>query len=61
MFPLVSVTVSVTVTGEPTSLQSKVSISTAKEAIPQLSVLPPSTSPGIILALPDASNCTVMF
>ena len=59
-FPFTSVTVSVTVLA-PTLLQSKVFGLTAKDAIPQLSVEPPSTSAAVILALPEASSCTVIF
>ena len=57
--PSLSVTVKVTVFG-PTIEQSKAVIEAAKEAIPQLSVEPPSISAATIVALPAASNVTVM-
>ena len=59
-FPLLSVTVSTTLFA-PTLEQSKVFMSILVEAIPQASFEPPSTSAGVMVALPLASNCTVMF
>jgi len=44
----------------PTSLQSKVSTSIDSEAIPQASVLPPSTSAGVMVAFPSASKSIVI-
>ncbi len=64
MFPFTSVTVSVTVF-VPTWEQSKSVVrfppSTVTEAIPQLSVEPPSISIELIVTSPFASSWTVMF
>ena len=57
--PSLSVTVNVTVLA-PVIEQSNDVIEAAKEAIPQLSVEPPSISAATIVALPAASNVTVM-
>ena len=57
---LASVTVNVTVFG-PLFAQVNVLGVTVREAIPQLSVLPPSTSAPVIEALPLASSDLVMF
>src|SRR5437773_1263704 len=57
---LLSVTVSLTVFG-PTLAQVKVFLSMAMLAMPQASLLPLFTSAAVMLALPLASNCTVMF
>ena len=56
LFPLTSVTVSVTVFG-PTSAQVKLFGLTDILAIPQLSVLPASIRAGSKVAWPFASNC----
>src|SRR5882672_9921528 len=55
-----SVTVSLTVFG-PTLAQVKALLSMARLLIPQASLLPLFTSAAVMLALPVASNCTVMF
>ena len=60
VFPLVSVTVKMTVF-VPTSEQLKLLGETDREAIPQLSVDPLSTSAAEIVALPAASNETVIL
>src|SRR5688500_8959496 len=60
VFPLTSVTVKVTVFG-PTLAQVKLVISKARLWIPHASLLPLSICAAVIVALPDASNCTVMF
>src|SRR5438034_6115284 len=57
---LLSVTVSLTVFG-PTLAQVKVILSMARLLIPHASLLPLFTSAAVMLALPLASNCTVMF
>src|SRR5438876_2968042 len=57
---LLSVTVSLTVFG-PTLAQVKVFLSMARLLMPQASLLPLLTSAAVMLALPLASNCTVMF
>src|SRR3989442_1657411 len=57
---LLSVTVSFTVFG-PTSAQVNTLLSMARLLIPQASLLPLFTSAAVMLALPLASNCTVMF
>src|SRR6266511_1858344 len=57
---LLSVTVSLTVFG-PTLAQVKLFLSMARLLIPQASFLPLFTSAGVMLTLPVASNCTVMF
>ena len=54
-FPLLSVTVKVTVLA-PTFEQSKAVLSNAKLAIPQASLEPLSISPATILAAPLASS-----
>ncbi len=51
-----SVAVSVTVTGDPTFVQSKVLTSTVNVGVPQLSEEPLSMSPATMLALPAAST-----
>ena len=58
VFPFTSVTVNVTVLG-PTSAQVKLLGSMESDAIPQLSVEPLSMSVTEMVALPEASNCTV--
>src|SRR5260370_1260870 len=58
--PLLSVTVRVTVLG-PTLAQVKLFGLTLREARPQASLLPLSTSAGIMPAWPVASSWTVMF
>src|SRR5687768_9335845 len=60
LLPLASVTVSVTVFG-PLLAQVKVLGLTVRESIPQLSLLPLSTSAPVIEALPLASSAFVMF
>ena len=60
LFPLVSVTVNITVL-IPTSEQLKVVLSRLIEAIPQLSVEPLSISVVEIVTFPEASNGTVKF
>src|SRR5881396_385466 len=55
-----SVTVSLTMFG-PTLAQVKLLLSMARLLIPQASALPLFTSAAVMLALPLASNCTVMF
>ena len=56
-----SVTVRVTVTGDPTSLHEKLVISSDELAMLQLSVEPFSMSQAVMLATPLASSCTVIF
>src|SRR5207249_1350425 len=58
--PLASVTVRVTVLG-PTLPQVKLLGLTLREAMPQASLLPLSTSAGVMLAWPVTSSCTVIF
>ena len=58
-FPLLSVTLSTTVFG-PKSSQSKEVISSDKEEIAQLSVLPSLIIAAVMVALPKASICTVI-
>ena len=60
LFPLVSVTDSVTVFG-PTFVQSKLVWSSVKVAMPQLSFEPLSTSEVVMMAFPLASRLTDMF
>src|SRR5437773_3202462 len=55
-----SVTISLTVFG-PTLAQVKVLLSMARLLMPHASGLPLFTSAALMLALPLASNCTVMF
>ena len=57
--PFTSVTVNVTVLF-PTLAQLKLLGATLNDAIPQLSLLPASTSPNVIDVLPFASSCAVM-
>src|ERR1043165_3606632 len=57
---LKALTVKVTVLG-PISVQSKSVISSDEIAMPQASVEPLSTCPAVIVAVPKASSCTVMF
>ena len=59
LLPLLSVTVNVTVF-EPTLEQVKLVGLAARLAMPQASLEPLSTSLAVILALPLASNCTVI-
>jgi hypothetical protein len=58
-FPLLSVTVSITVFA-PKSSQSKEVISRDIEEIAQLSVLPSLIIAAVMVALPEASSCTVI-
>ena len=58
-FPLVSITKRETVLA-PRSPQSKLDTVAFKEAIPQLSVEPPSISAAVIETVPFASSCTVI-
>ena len=60
VFPLVSVTVSVTIF-RPILLQSKLVISIVAPWIPQASVLPPSSIAAVIFATPEEFSATVMF
>src|SRR5690606_3625608 len=60
VLPFTSVAVRVTLLS-PTLLQSKMSMSIEMFATPHWSVLPPSTSAATIPALPNSSNCMVMF
>src|SRR5437667_325481 len=57
---LLSVTVSLTVFG-PTLAQVNALLSMARLLMPQASLLPLLTSAAVMLALPLASNCTLMF
>ena len=59
ILPLTSVTVNITSLG-PKSVQSKFITSIEVDETPQLSVLPPSTSAGMIEIFPVKSNCIVM-
>ena len=58
-FPFTSVTVKVTVL-VPTSAQVNILGDATKVSIPQASVLPPSISAPVMVAIPLTSNCTVI-
>src|ERR1043166_2983958 len=60
LFPLASTRVRVTVLG-PTLAQVKALGLTLREAMPQASLEPLSTSAAVMLAWPVASSCTVIF
>ena len=60
VFPLLSVTVSVTIFS-PTLEQSKLVVSILAVSTAQLSVLPPSIIAAVIFATPEEFRATVMF